>query len=170
MGNYRELNGDLVELAKVGEFNVVVHGCNCFNTMGSGIAVKFAEVFGADRFEKEHFKYRGDINKLGTIDYEILFMSEWDDKFVRDTGGAGIKESVIVVNAYTQYTYGKGKHLDYEALRLCLRKINKQFEGYHVGLPKIGSDRAGGNWDIIKSIIKDELKDVDVTVVIYDKG
>jgi hypothetical protein len=28
--------------------------------------------------------------------------------------------------------------LDYEALALCLRKINHTFKGKHVGLPQIG--------------------------------
>ena len=30
--------GDLIEAAKSGEINVFGHGCNCFCTMGSGIA------------------------------------------------------------------------------------------------------------------------------------
>lgn len=59
--------------------------------------------------------------------------------------------------------------LDYEALTLCMRKINHTFVGKKIGLPKIGSNLAGGDWNIIKEIIKKELKDCDVTVVIYNK-
>jgi len=29
--------GDLIALAKAGEFEVIVHGCNCFCTIGAGI-------------------------------------------------------------------------------------------------------------------------------------
>ena len=170
MGTYRERKGDLIELAKLGEFEVVAHGCNCFNTMGAGIAVKFAEVFGADRFEMEHADYRGDMNKLGNIDYETLYLSKWENKFVRNPEENDVKEVVSVVNAYTQYRYGKGgPHVDYEALRLCMRKINDMFHGAIIGLPQIGCGLAGGNWDIVKSIIKEELCDMDVIVVIYDK-
>lgn len=28
--------GDLLKLADDGQFDVIVHGCNCFNTMGAG--------------------------------------------------------------------------------------------------------------------------------------
>lgn len=174
MGSYKEIKGDLIKLAKEGKFDVIAHGCNCFNKMGAGIAVQFAEVFGADRFEKEHPNYYGDIHKLGTIDYEILYKSKWDGSFVRQSH-VEYKEdesefALEVVNAYTQYQY----HLDYEALRLCLRKINNTFgrrffQSSKIGLPQIGCGLAGGNWDIVKSIIKEELKEMDVTVVIYDK-
>jgi O-acetyl-ADP-ribose deacetylase (regulator of RNase III) len=170
MGTYRELHGDLIELAKKGKFDVVVHGCNCFNKMGAGIAVKFAEVFGADRFELEHPKYRGDKNKLGMIDCEELHLSSWDEKYHRELDeNEKALNSVYVVNAYTQYHYGKGLQLDYEALRLCLRKINDKFKSSKIGLPQIGCGLAGGNWNVVKSIIKDELRDMDVEVIIYVK-
>ena len=32
------VKGCLIELAVEGNFDVIVHGCNCFNTMGAGIA------------------------------------------------------------------------------------------------------------------------------------
>jgi len=32
------IKGDLIELIKKGYFDVVIHGCNCFCTMGSGFA------------------------------------------------------------------------------------------------------------------------------------
>ena len=170
MGSYREIKGDLIELAKLGEFDVVVHGCNCFNTMGAGIAVKFAEVFGADRFEKEHHRYRGDINKLGTIDYEKLYLSKWDNTFVRNPeSDEDVKETLVVVNLYSQYRYGKGKYVDYEALRLGLRKVNTIFSGLRIGLPQIGCGLAGGDWFVVQSIIQREVGDTDTTVVIYDK-
>ena len=31
-------DGDLLKLAKNGEFDVIIHGCNCFTAMFSGIA------------------------------------------------------------------------------------------------------------------------------------
>ena len=32
----RTIEGDLIGLAKAGHFDVIVHGCNCHNTMGRG--------------------------------------------------------------------------------------------------------------------------------------
>jgi hypothetical protein len=40
--------------------------------------------------------------------------------------------------------------LDYEALTLCMRKINYTFTGKHIGLPMIGCGLAGGDWNIVK--------------------
>ena len=34
----KHTKGNLIDLAEAGEFNIIVHGCNCFETMGSGIA------------------------------------------------------------------------------------------------------------------------------------
>ena len=39
------IEGDLIQLAKNGKFNVIVHGCNCFNTMGAGIAKMIKDNF-----------------------------------------------------------------------------------------------------------------------------
>ena len=81
---------------------------------------------------------------------------------------------IYVVNMYAQFYYGTSPKqkfwypLDYEALRLCLRKVNFIFKGKHIGLPKIGSERAGRDWDRILNIIKEELYLMDVTIVEYD--
>ena len=32
------IKGNLISLALAGEFEVIIHGCNCFCTMGAGIA------------------------------------------------------------------------------------------------------------------------------------
>ena len=34
----KHTKGNLLDLAEAGEFDIVVQGCNCFNTMGGGIA------------------------------------------------------------------------------------------------------------------------------------
>lgn len=34
----KRIEGDLIKLALAGEFDVVVHGCNCFCKMGAGFA------------------------------------------------------------------------------------------------------------------------------------
>jgi O-acetyl-ADP-ribose deacetylase (regulator of RNase III) len=47
--------------------------------------------------------------------------------------------------------------------------MNHIFSEMHIGLPQIGAGLAGGDWETIKQIIKQELKDCDVTVVIYNK-
>jgi O-acetyl-ADP-ribose deacetylase (regulator of RNase III) len=151
MINYTD--GDVVKLAKEGAFDVVVHGCNCLSTMGAGVAPQMAAAFGCDKFERE--RSGPSIHKLGNIDF-VTF----------DSG-------LTVVNAYTQYMYGRN-HIDgvaapfdYEAFTVCMRKMNHTFRGKHIGMPKIGSHLAGGDWDRIEKIIEVELSDCKVTVVNY---
>jgi O-acetyl-ADP-ribose deacetylase (regulator of RNase III) len=181
---YQEIEGDLITLALEGNFDVIAHGCNCQCVMGAGLAPQMAKAFGCDKFEKEHFMYKGDIEKLGAIDYSYFQDNKNND--------------LVVINAYTQFMYGTNhldgvsKPLDYEALTLCLRKINHVFKGRHIGLPLIGCHLAGGIWDYtklprttqeennifekfiqgnkkdVKTIIQEELKDMDVTIVHFN--
>jgi len=159
---YKEIQGDLIELAKQGMFDVITHGCNCMCTMGAGIAPQMAKAFACHAYPLEELSTKGDINKLGQIDYKYYNLYEFEDS---------PKKILAVVNSYTQYSPAPWlKPLDYEALTLCLRKINHVFRGKHVGLPQIGAGLAGGDWDRIKQIIQTELKDCEVTVVIYKKS
>lgn len=173
MNNYKEVHGDLIALAKQGEFDVIAHGCNCLSTMGAGLAPQMAKAFGCDKFEME--LHGADVNKLGNIDYQTFVLGEKAIWSLEDAKNNRDEPELTVVNAYTQYKYGRnhrdGVHrpIDYEALTLCLRKMNTIFAGKRIGLPQIGAGLAGGDWDLIQTIIKHELADCKVTVVIYKK-
>jgi len=174
MGNYKEVEGDLLFLALKGEFDTIAHGCNCFCTMGAGIAPQMAKLFGCDTFPMEAELRAGDIEKLGCIDYKVLGIDPVTYEVYHDLEVVSSEYRILtVVNAYTQYGFGsnhkEGSHvaLDYEALTLCLRKLNSICEGDHIGLPQIGCGLAGGDWKRVKEIIKNELTNCDVTVVFY---
>jgi O-acetyl-ADP-ribose deacetylase (regulator of RNase III) len=168
---YQEIEGDLIQLAKEGRFDVITHGCNCLSNMGAGIAPQMAKAFGVDKFWME--SWGPSISKLGCIDYETCVIGKNDIWSIEDADNKLNEPELIVVNSYTQFRYGKNhtdgvsKPLDYEALTLCMRKINQEFSGKHIGLPKIGAGLAGGDWNRIKKIIQTELKDMKVSVVIY---
>lgn len=155
-----EIDGDLIKLAKHGVFDVIAHGCNCFCTMQAGIAPQMAKAFGCDMYPLEDYAHRGDIKKLGNIEYR-------QHAALDQRNPNGLKK-IYVVNAYTQYEPRVDiKPLDYEALTLCMRKMNRVFEGLHIGLPRIGAGLAGGDWERIKQIIQTEFTKCDVTVVNY---
>ena len=167
--NYKEVYGDLITLAKEGKFDVIAHGCNCFCTMGAGIAVPMKMAFRCDNFDLEGDAFRGDINKLGQIDYKAFTNiedMEWRRSNPNDMHIGNVQ--LYVVNAYTQYHWDRNtKPFDYDAFTLCMRKMNHTFKGMHIGLPQIGSHLAGGDWEKIKVIIQKELKDCPVTIVIF---
>jgi len=160
----RERNGNLITLAQEGHFDVITHGCNCFCTMGAGIAPQIAKAF-PEAWEADQATIRGDMMKLGCYTFADVQVS------------AGLlgKKNLTVINSYSQYRYGRNhedgdeKPIDYEALALALRKINHNYKGKTIGLPKIGAGLAGGDWNIIKSIIENELDAMDVWIVNYKK-
>lgn len=146
----KTVQGDLVHLAQHGEFDLIVHGCNCFRTMGAGIAKGIKAAF-PQAYEADQATPRGDRNKLGTCTFATI-----DQKGI----------PLIVVNAYTQFNYqGPGPKLDYDAVRSCMRWIKKHHTGKHIGLPKIGAGLAGGDWTAIASIINEELTGENLTLV-----
>ena len=147
-----EITGDLLEYAKIKQFDVIVHGANCFCTMGSGIAKQIKEQF-PEAYEADCKTTKGDILKLGSYTYRKARHYDF-----------------IIVNGYTQYNYGTDSpKADYEAITLVMRKINFNFKGRTIGMPKIGAGLAGGDWDRIKKIIETELTDCKVVIVNYHK-
>jgi O-acetyl-ADP-ribose deacetylase (regulator of RNase III) len=142
------IKGNLITLAQKGSFDVIMHGCNCFCTMGAGIAkeikLKFPEAYQTD-LETE----KGSKEKLGTCSYIEI-------------------NNLTIVNAYTQFHWrGRGIKVDYEAIKLCFQFIKKQFHGQRIGIPKIGTGLAGGDWNIISKIIKETTENEDITLVEY---
>lgn len=180
MNNYNEIDGNLIQFALNGTFDVITHGCNCFCQMGAGIAPQMAKAFGCNQFRQE-IEIPGDINKLGNIDCGTSYLKEgfkplvYTSKIIKKCLIADGYKELTVINSYTQYHYGKNhndgveKPINYNALSLCLQKINHLFKGKHIGLPKIGAGLAGGDWVKIKQIIQRELIDCNVTVVIFNK-
>ncbi len=149
----KTISGDLIHLAKNGEFDLIVHGCNCFCTMGAGIAKGIKSAFPA-AFEADLATARGDRAKLGTCTFVEI-----------ERNGTPL----VVVNAYTQFDYrGSGPKVDYDAVRFCFRWIQKQYSGRRIGIPKIGAGLAGGDWARIAAIIEEELAGEDVTLVEFN--
>lgn len=139
------IQGNLLHLAEQGHFDVILHGCNCFNTMGAGIAKQIKQRYPSVALADAQ-GVRGDYDKLGTVEFVNV------GKF-------------LIGNAYTQYRYG-GKQVDYNAIRSCFRQVSEIFKTARIGYPKIGAGLAGGDWKIISSIIDEELEGMDHTVVI----
>lgn len=157
---YIEKEGNLIKLAYAGEFDVVIHGCNCFCRMKRGIAPQMAEAFKCDNislYPLEDTKYAGDINKLGQMQFNYV------TPVIK-----GPNQYLKAVNCYTQYHWdSNSKPFDYFAFILCCKKLNHIFKGLHIGMPQIGCGLAGGDWVRVKDIIQKELINVDVTVVMY---
>lgn len=146
----KTIKGDLVHLAVKGNFDLIVHGCNCFCTMEAGIARAIRAEF-PEAYEADCKTEKGSRDKLGS--YSVARV---------DKDG----HAIIVVNAYTQHDFkGPGMKADYHAIRSVFKKIKADFSGKRIGYPKIGAGLAGGDWEIIAQIIDQELHGENHTLV-----
>ena len=145
----KEVYGDLVKQAD--EFDVVIHGCNCMNTMGGGIAVALRVAY-PGIYDADTIAYKAGKVRLGNM--SIHFEPSINTTFV---------------NCYTQHDF-KGRKtgkrdVDYFAIKECMQKVKKRFSGMKIGIPLIGCGLAGGDWNLVSTIIDEELLGEDVTLV-----
>ena len=156
------VSGDLVDMAKNGEFDAIFHGCNCFHTMGGGIARQIKREF-PQAYEADLNTLHADPNKIGTAS-------------VTQT-----PSGLQIVNCYTQYKYGTTqKHFIESALQVILDKtvlILNEFKPttrLHYGFPLIGCGLAGGDPVIVTEMLTKFAERVaeyaDVTLVLYEES
>ena len=123
----KHTKGNLLDLAEKGEFDIIVHGCNCFTTMGGGIAREVAERFPEARAVDHYGTIHGDYNKLGNYTETMQLPFK-------------------IINAYTQYETSKGEDVfEYTAFALILQKLVHAYGDCRFGFPYIGMGLAGGD-------------------------
>ncbi len=126
----KHVKGNLIDLAEAGKFDIIVQGCNCFNTMGGGIAREIRERYPMCA-EIDRLTERGDHMKLGN-------WTEFD------------QGTFMIINAYTQYNMSTGEDVfEYTAFELILQKLCHAYGDKRIGLPYIGMGLAGGDKDTI---------------------
>jgi len=158
LSNMKIIKGNLIDLAEDGEFNIIVQGCNCFNTMGSGIAKEIRERYPA-AYEADCQTIKGDRSKLGT--YSLMLGKRFN-----------------IVNAYTQYDYNNYRDaptdkFEYSAFSRILQTLAIEYPGCRFGFPEIGCNLAGGDKKVIYTMLIDFSVEVrknlgTVTLVQFD--
>jgi len=151
-----EVNGNLINMAKDGKFDVIIHGCNCFNTMGAGIAKNIKREF-PEAYQADLRTIKGDRKKLGSVSVGSHLLPSG--------------KTLRVVNAYTQYTYGRGNDFVLDAYISAMSQAFDQFPNRRIGMPLIGCGLAGGEWSALKPILEElvNFKNANVTVVYYEQ-
>ena len=149
----KTVRGDLIEMTLRGDFDVLVHGCNCFHTMGAGIAKAISSRF-PEALEADKATEYGSKSKLGDI--STASVERENAKF-------------IVVNAYTQFQWkGRGRKVNYDAVESCFQKIAELFGSKRIGYPAIGAGLAGGDWTVLEARISNALVGCDHTLVLFE--
>jgi O-acetyl-ADP-ribose deacetylase (regulator of RNase III) len=148
------LKGNLIDMAENGDFDVIVQGCNCFNTMGGGIA----------REIRERYPVCAEIDNL-TEAGEYMKLGNWTEY---DQG------TFLIINAYTQYNMSQGTDVfEYTAFELILQKLLHTYGDKRIGFPYIGMGLAGGNAEHIIDMIEEFAYNVQTkggTVTLVEFG
>ncbi len=138
---------------------VIASQCNCFNTMGSGVALAIKNKY-PEAYTEDCKTIRGDRSKLGKFSMAHL------TKNIE----IGMKP-YFVANLYGQYNYGTGgRKTNYEAIYCALEGLKiKMLENQlkSVAFPyKMSSDRAGADWRIIEKMIEVVFENTNIEVLI----
>lgn len=150
---FRVLDGDLFSK----DIQVIVHGANCFNTMGSGVARIIHDEYPL-AYVEDCKTIKGDKNKLGTYTF-------WTGPHFRIPN-----KTVTIVNAYSQYDFGRNPNqvfANYEAITKVMNKINQDFPVSIIALPFLGAGLAGGSPQIILDIFLNAFKTSSNDVTLY---
>lgn len=141
--------GDLLEQP---DLHAIVHQCNCYCTMGAGIALQIRNRW-PEAYKADANTMHGDRSKLGGF-----------SKAVVNSG------RLWVYNLYSQFEYrGPGVKTDYFAMEKGLSAINfdlntpRYYEGgvIRIGIPyMMGYGLSGGDWGRVMDILSE----------IYDSG
>lgn len=142
------INGDIFDSDAV----AILHQVNCMGVMGSGVAKQVKRKFPLVYFEYKRLcdEHKDDPAPL----MGVVQVCEVDDK-------------KYIVNLFAQKKFGRDGtcYTDYNALRICLNRVNQLFAGRAVALPYMMSCvRGGGDWNVVSNIIATELIDCDVTL------
>jgi O-acetyl-ADP-ribose deacetylase (regulator of RNase III) len=161
--NYIEVvKGDILDAS----WGVIVHSCNTFGIMGSGVARGIKS-----RYPEAYQVYKEE--------YDLHGLQLGSNTFCRVEY---VNKTLYIVNGVGQDTLGYGKvNTDYGAIRSIFKKVNNFLEvidpdsktkflkvsspldtpvveyGIPLLFPKIGAGRGGGDWGIIEKIILEEI-------------
>ena len=154
------IKGNLLDRAEEGAYDYIMHGCNCFHMMGSGIAGEIARRYPeAARVDRENTAY-GEPSKLGYYSVTSVFESQrimkpkqlgWEDKPTYTS--VTLDKPFTILNCYTQYR--PGPDFIPSIFPYLITELNEGYPGSTIGLPAIGCG-IGGSMDNL-SIIVDAL-------------
>lgn len=154
--------GDLIQMLEDDTIDVLIHSCNCFQTIGkrsaSGIAAAigqaYEEVVQADLTYQE-----GDINQLG--------------KFILIPVQTKSGKTKHIVNLYSQYLYGGmyGVPTSYSAMAKGLANLAYVLpaalgKDIRIGTYQLGCNRGGADWSLVEPILKKHLTNISKSVCI----
>lgn len=144
--------GDL--LNHPGQF--IMHSCNAQGVMGSGVALAIR-----NRYPKNFEIYAARHAQKPLMLGEVIAVD------------CGIH---TVLNGICQEFYGRDgkRYVSYDAVEQAMLSVNELAKHtgesmLEVGLPRIGADLGGGDWNIISALIEETATDYQPIVYVLDE-
>jgi O-acetyl-ADP-ribose deacetylase (regulator of RNase III) len=134
---------------------IIVHVCNNIGAWGKGFVMALSAKWSKP---EENFRWWASHGIAGNYYLgQIQYVQVEDDIWVAN---------MVAQNGVR--SEDNPKPIDYNALTNCLANIalSADVEGASIHMPRIGCGLAGGDWDIVESIINNLMPDIPVTV--YD--
>jgi len=141
------ITGNLLTLASAGEFDAIMHGCNCFHGEDSGIAGQIWEKYPDARLVSEQDHESGNFDAFG--EFSTVYTGDFS-----------------IINAYTQYFSGRSFYMP--AFISILQKVNTDFSGSSIGIPAIGCGIGGSTLDEVLPMILKHAPNINWTLVLWD--
>jgi O-acetyl-ADP-ribose deacetylase (regulator of RNase III) len=143
------VKGDILQAKE----DIIGHQVNCKGIMGAGLAKQIRN------------KY-----PIAYSEYKELCLKQ-GDRLLGATQYIDTLDGKVIVNIFGQMGYGRNRiQTDYKALEMALKSIKytvteTTLKNKSVALPYgIGCGLAGGDWDIVHSIISDVFNDYEITL------
>ncbi len=144
--------GNAVSALLDGEVEFLMHCCNCRNNFGSGIAKEIRErIPSAYKADIKHYNANGKI--LGSMSTDGRVLNLYGQDYF------GRKSSLMNDNFSRQLSYIALVEAMLEASRYAPK-------GSTISVPYLmGSDRAGGKWEIVLTLLEEIF--IDHKVIVY---
>ena len=147
--NVNHIKGDIIDIALSYNAKNIAHNCNCFHTMGAGVAKRLNEYTGNRLLTEDKTSTHGDINKLGT--YTMISYN-------------GMK----FFNLYGMFAYRtllkshnpKNVFVHWKSLQTALLNAIMDVYGDFI-IPIMGCDLAGGHTDDFVNMIGEVITEID---------
>ena len=141
--------GNLINNTLAGDYDAIMHGCNCFHGEDAGFAKQVWHSFPEARQSSIDDHEGGDFAAFGT--YSMTYYKEL---------------GTTIINAYTQYHGGPSFNID--AFINILKQVNEDFEGCVIGVPLIGAGIGGGDWVEIQEAMLRYAPNIGWRVIVWN--
>jgi O-acetyl-ADP-ribose deacetylase (regulator of RNase III) len=158
--------GDATNPVSTGR-QIIVHCCNDAGFWNAGFVVALSARYYQPERDYRRWSIQNDLHVAGTGQPTQIPFALGQVQFVK------VRPGLCVANLIGQHgirSRSNPRPIRYDAIRHGLIRVRQLALAHEasVHMPRLGAGLAGGNWNVIEGIIKDELCAFGVNVTVYD--